>query len=163
MAGKADQEKVIKKSLLLLYISVIGFLLNLMWENVQAPLFAGYEGFWQHFSTCLWATVVDVLIIISFWALFASYYKDPFWIKNISWKEILVLLFLGGAVAIGFEQVAIAAEMWSYTNDMPVVPFLATGLSPLLQMMLLPILTFWLSSRLHNLSCTSLAKKQKGI
>jgi hypothetical protein len=36
---------------------------------------------------------------------------------------------------------------WQYTDAMPVVPYLATGLSPLLQMMLLPILTFWLSSR----------------
>ena len=147
MAGKADQKIEMKKRRLLLYITVLGFLLNLIWENLQAPLYAGYNGFWQHFITCLWASIVDALVILLFWALFASYYKDIFWIESFSWKDTLVLLFLGGAVAVGFEQLALEENYWLYTDAMPVVPYLATGLSPLLQMMLLPLLTFWLCSR----------------
>lgn len=136
-----------KKSRLLLYITVIGFLLNLFWEVVQRPLYEGYEGFLDTFFTCLWASVVDVLAILVFWVLFASFYKDPFWIKNINWKAASLLILLGGAVAVGFEQLAHRESYWLYTDAMPVVPYLDTGLSPLLQMMLLPLLTFWLSSR----------------
>lgn len=135
------------KSRMFWCITMIGFLLNLIWENVQAPLYASYVSFWQHFFTCLWASVIDVLLILLFWALFASYYKNPYWIKSISWKDALILILLGGAVAVGLEQLALGEGYWLYTDDMPVVPYLATGLSPLLQMMLLPLLTFWLSSR----------------
>ena len=135
------------KKRLLLYIAVIGFLLNLIWEVAQRPLYEGYVNPWYHLPTCLWASVVDVIVVLVFWALFASYYKSPFWIKRISWKEVLVLMLLGAAVAVGFEQVSIGADMWAYTDQMPVVPYIDTGLSPLLQMMLLPLLTFWLSSR----------------
>ena len=135
------------KKRLLLYITVIGFLLNLIWEVAQRPLYEGYVNIWHHLPTCLWASVVDVIVVLVFWALFASYYKNPFWIKHISLKEILVLMLLGAAVAVGFEQVSIGADMWAYTNEMPVIPYLETGLSPLLQMMLLPVLTFWASSR----------------
>ena len=147
MAGKADQKIEMKKRRLLLYITAIGFLLNLIWELVQRPLYAGYENLFAHFFTCLWASVVDALVILIFWALFASYYKDPFWIRSISWKAALVLILLGGVVAVGFEQLAHRENYWLYTDAMPVVPYINTGLSPLLQMMLLPLLTFWLSSR----------------
>ena len=136
-----------KKKRLLLFMTGIGFLLNLIWEVTQRPLYEGYVGIWHHLPNCLWASVVDVIVILVFWFLFASYYKNFFWVKDISWKDVLVLMLLGAAVAVGFEQVSIGADMWSYADEMPVVPYLATGLSPLLQMMILPSLTFWLSSR----------------
>ena len=129
------------------YLTGIGFLLNLIWEVSQRPLYEGYINIWRHLPNCLWATAVDVIVILLFWALFASYYKNPFWVRHINWKNALVLILLGAAVAVGFEQLMVGEWAWSYTDAMPVVPYLATGLSPLLQMMLLPLLTFWLSSR----------------
>ena len=147
VAGKAGKEVIMEKKRLLLYITGIGFLLNLIWEVTQRPLYEGYVGFWHHFLNCLWASVVDVIVILVFGMLFASYYKNPFWVKHISWKDVLVLMLLGAAVAVGFEQLMLGEGAWAYTDAMPVVPYLATGLSPLLQMMILPSLTFWLSGR----------------
>ena len=43
-----------RKFSLLLYIFIIGFLLNLIWENFQAPLYEGFTNFWEHFMMCFW-------------------------------------------------------------------------------------------------------------
>lgn len=147
VADKADKKVTREKKRLLVHITGIGFLLNLIWEVAQRPLYEGCVGIWYHLPNCLWASIVDAIVILVFWFLFTSYYKNPFWIKHISWKDVLVLMLLGAAVAVGFEQLMAGERFWSYTDAMPVVPFLATGLSPLLQMMILPSLTFWLSSR----------------
>ena len=64
------------KKRLLLYITAIGFLLNLIWEVAQRPLYEGYVNLWYHLPTCLWASVVDVIVVLAFWAMFASYYKN---------------------------------------------------------------------------------------
>jgi hypothetical protein len=137
-----------KKVRLILYIIIIGFLLNLIWENVQAPLYEGYEDFWAHFMMCFWASLVDVAVILLLYGLFAIWYKDFYWINYMNWKIVVVLIIIGGAIAVGFEQWAFEGQKWSYTDNMPIVPFTKVGLSPLLQMMLLPLLTFWLSYKL---------------
>lgn len=80
------------------------------------------------------------------YGLLAVWYKNFYWIKNINWKSTAVLVLLGGGIAIGFEQWAFNSGMWSYTDRMPVV-LLNTGLSPLLQMMLLPLLSFYITRK----------------
>ena len=137
-----------RKVRLLLYIFIIGFLLNLIWENVQAPLYEGFTNFWEHFMMCFWASLVDAAVILLLYALFALWYKDSFWIKHLNWKNGLVLMLVGAAIALGFEFWAFENEAWAYTERMPVVPALNIGLSPLLQMMLLPLFTFILSYRI---------------
>ena len=133
---------------LILSIFGMGFLLNLIWENVQAPLYEGYTNFWDHFMMCFWASIVDAAVILLLYALFALWYKDTFWMKHLNWKKGLVLMLLGAAVAFGFEYWAFENEVWAYTDRMPVVDVLEIGLSPLLQMMLLPLLTFYVSYRM---------------
>jgi hypothetical protein len=49
---------------------------------------------------------------------------------------------MGLACAALVEHAALAAGRWSYTEHMPVVSMLGAGLWPLLQMTLLPPLTF---------------------
>jgi hypothetical protein len=132
-----------KKARLILSIFTIGFLLNLIWENVQAPLYEGYTNFWDHFMMCFWASLVDATVILLLYSLFAVWYKDFYWLRYINWKSAAVLMVLGAAIAVGFEQWAFDNGTWSYTDSMPVV-FLSTGLSPLLQMMVLPVLTYFI-------------------
>ena len=133
---------------LILSVFFVGFLLNLIWENVQAPLYEGFTNFWDHFMMCFWASIVDAAVILVLYALFAFWYKEFFWIKHLNWKNGLVLMLLGAAVAVGFEFWAFENEVWAYTEKMPVLGVLEVGLSPLLQMMLLPLLTLILSYRM---------------
>lgn len=139
-----------KKARLIISIFMIGFLLNLVWENVQAPLYKGYTNFWDHFMMCFWASIIDAVVVLLLYCLPAIWYKYFYWITYLNWKSAAVLAVLGAAIAVGFEQWAFGNETWSYTDNMPVV-FLSTGLSPLLQMMLLPLLTFSISRRLLKL------------
>lgn len=133
-----------KKSRLILSIFIIGFLLNLVWENVQAPLYEGYSNFWDHFMMCFWASLVDAAVVLLLYCLLATWYKGFYWIRYINWQSVAVLVLLGGGIAIGFEQWAFNNKTWSYTDSMPVI-LLDTGLFPLLQMMLLPLLTYFMS------------------
>jgi hypothetical protein len=56
-----------------------------------------------------------------------------------------LLSFTGGVIAVGFEKWALAVEQWFYTDDMPMVPLLHVGWLPLLQLMILPSLTCYIS------------------
>lgn len=132
-----------KKTQLVFYVFIIGFLLNLVWENAQAPLYEGYTNFWDHFMICFWASLVDAAVVLLLYGLLSFWYKDFYWVQDLNWKSVAVLVFLGGGIAIGFEQWAFKNNMWSYKNNMPVI-FSGIGLSPLLQMMLLPLLTFYI-------------------
>ena len=103
----------------------------------------GYTNFWDHFIVCFWASLVDAAVVLLLYCLLAIWYKDIYWIKYINWKSAAVILLLGGGIAIGFEQWAFSNGIWNYADRMPVV-LLNTGLSPLLQMMLLPLLSYYI-------------------
>lgn len=135
----------------MLMIFIIGFLLNLIWENAQGPLYKGFTNFWDHFWICFLASIVDAVIILLLYGLFAAWYKNINWVQHLNWQSAALLILLGGAMAVGFEQWALATEQWDYADSMPVVPFLNTGLSPLLQFMLLPLLTYLLSYKLKKI------------
>jgi len=102
----------------LLSISVIGLVLNLLWENLQAPLYKGYTSFIQH----------------------------------LNWKSILSLLIIGTVIGVGIERWAFITGRWSYTESVPIIPFLKVGITPILQMMIVPILTFYLSAKYKKLA-----------
>lgn len=148
-----------KKSLLILLIFIIGFLLNLVWEIVQLPLYDNFTGYMNHFWGCFVASVVDAITVLLLYGLFAFWYGNPLWINHISWKASSLLILLGGAIAVGFEQWAFAFDQWDYSEKMPVVPLINTGLSPLLQLMLLPLMSYLLSYKLLKLKEENLKSK----
>lgn len=131
----------------LLSISVIGLVLNLLWENVQAPLYEGYTGFVQHSPICAVASLGDVVIIVFLYAVFAAIMRDALWFRRLNWKSTVSLIVIGAVIGVGIEKWGLADGRWNYTESMPIIPFLKVGLTPILQMMIVPILTFYLSSK----------------
>ncbi len=131
-------------------VSVFGLLTNLVWENLQAPLYQGYNNFWQHFQICLIASLGDVAIIILLYVLFALIFRNILWFQNLNWKSILFLIIIGTIIGIGIEKWALITGRWNYTESMLVIPFLNVGLIPVLQMMLLPLLTFYVAKKLYD-------------
>ncbi|MBF9252181.1 hypothetical protein I2I11_02640 [Pontibacter sp. 172403-2] len=128
------------------YVLVIGFLLNLIWENAQAPFYRGYNGFFAHFWICFIAAVVDALVLLLLYLLFAVLSHSLYWPLKAKLWQYGLLAFSGGLLALWFEKWALAKEQWSYTTAMPLVPVLDVGLLPLLQLMLLPGLAFYLGA-----------------
>lgn len=135
-----------KAFVLLSLVTIVGFLANLVWENAQAPLYEGFMSFQQHFIICLIASVVDAGVVLLLYLAFVLGYGNPFWIDELNWKSSTLLIILGGIIAFGFEKHALSAGMWDYADGMPIIPVLKVGLSPMLQLMLLPVLTYYISN-----------------
>lgn len=123
-------------------LSVIAFLLHIVWENAQASLFAGYQFFLQHFPMCFVGTIGDVLITLLVLAFIWLLKEDrP---KTIA--DFLALAIIGFIVAVAIEQHALLVGKWSYEAAMPIIPVLEVGLTPIIQMTLLLPLSFYLAN-----------------
>ena len=126
----------------ILYLFIIAFITNLIWENLQAPLYTGFKNFGQHFLFCLVASLVDAVVILAFYFIISLIRKDAFWILNISLADMLVLLALGLLTALLFEKWALQSGTWDYTSEMPVI--FGIGLAPLIQLAILSIISIYL-------------------
>lgn len=128
---------------ILIAITTVSFFLNLIWENVQAPLYGGYTGFGQHFLICLLGTLGDVVIILLIYSLLALLHRNTLWFKRIKAVDYCILIVLGGSTAVLIEQWALSTGRWHYNQLMPVISFFNVGLLPFLQMLILPPVIFY--------------------
>ncbi len=122
-----------------------GFVLNEIWEMAQMPAFVETAGYsWTStLGFCTRAAVGDVGILLGIYAAGALAAGDLGWGLRGRWNNYATAAVLGLAAAVLVEHAALAAGRWSYTERMPIVSVLDAGLWPLLQMTLLPPLTFW--------------------
>lgn len=130
-----------------------GFVLNLLWELAQSPLYADHANGWRYVAwTRFHCTLGDVLILLgAFWATAAV---------NRSWRWPVTLGNGAAALFVGFGLFytvwsewfnTSVREAWAYAPNMPTV--LGMGLSPLLQWLALPALLVFimrLSARRHR-------------
>ena len=144
---KAD---VIKKLKFVVTLFFIAYFLNLVWENVQKPLFTGFEAFWKSGLTCYSAAFGDALIILGIYFLIALMRGKYYWFRIRTKDEIVLLLIFGFIVAVLFEKFALATGRWGYAASMPVVPFLNVGIIPILQMLILPFFSIKITNKIIN-------------
>ena len=128
-------------------VSIIAFVLHIVWENAQAPLFLGYVSFIQHFPMCVWGTLGDVALTLIVYILVALLKNDVAWIARLNTKDIIALAVIGFVVAVGIEQRALLFGRWTYADVMPVIPYIRVGLTPILQMTFLLPLSAYLTKR----------------
>lgn len=115
-------------------IFLLAFIFNLLWENIHSYLYVHYQG-----------EAITQLILIRA-ALF-----DAFFITVLSWPFIYLKYFnqrlwyaiiIGVIFAIILERFALYTNRWSYTELMPVIPIIKTGLTPTIQLGLLAFVTY---------------------
>jgi hypothetical protein len=136
-----------KKSLL--FLISLTFVLNLVWENSQAFLYKGYENFWQHFEPCFIASFGDILIVGVLYLLVSVILRDFYWFFNIQKKHLILLSCLGGLIAVVIEWWALITLRWEY-GLMPAIPILGVGVLPVLQMIIIPPITFLIAGLLFK-------------
>jgi hypothetical protein len=119
------------------------FALNLIWENAQAPLYQGHNDFFRFFWMCSVAAVGDVAIVAGLYLALALHYRDWTWYGVFSWSAAILTMAAGASTAVAVEWWALDTGRWRY-SDMPIVPVLNIGLLPLLQMLAIPLIVFWL-------------------
>ena len=126
----------------ILFLLIIAFITNLIWENLQAPLYTGFKNFGQHFLFCLVASLVDAVVILGFYFAISLIRKNSMWLLKIKLADTLMLMALGLVTAIVFEKWALKSGKWDYTSEMPVI--FGTGLAPLIQLAILSITSIYL-------------------
>lgn len=131
-----------KKNLLILFwLVIITFVLNLLWENLQMPLYTGYISHVIWGISCVQASLGDILIVLAMFIPVAIFRNKFDWFKNYTKIDLIIFLGIGLLIAIGFEKFALATNRWQYSSLMPIIPLVNVGLSPILQMLFLPFVT----------------------
>ena len=140
---KAADKKIFKKFFFIMI--AFAFLFNLAWELLQLPLYKNSAYDVEHIAFCALASLADVLMVLLLYFSLAFIFKDAFWIQDLQLKRALLLIIIGGAGAVLFEMRHLLLGSWEYDNSMPILPFVRVGLSPVLQFMILPLLTYFIS------------------
>lgn len=132
-----------------LNVVVFAFLLNFVWEFLQAPFFESLaqKPHWEAVKLCTLATIGDAAImLVAFWCVAAAA-RTRWWILSPNWRQLAGFVGLGMAITTALELAARATGRWDYSALMPVIPLLGVGLLPLLQWLVLPPLTAWFVRR----------------
>lgn len=118
---------------------IISTAVNYVWEMAQMPLYQDMSfAALSSWLLCFRASLGDGLIIIAIWALGALLYRRVRWFRPLRRGPALLLLVSGALIAVVIELHALAVERWSYSELMPIIPWLEVGLSPFVQLLLLP-------------------------
>lgn len=131
-------------------VGIFTFLLNLVWEFAQVPLFEGMPlaTHWRAIQVCARATAGDVVIaLVAFWAVAAAG-RSRRWILGATGSQIGGFVVVGLAITVVMEWMATQVlGRWAYAPSMPTIPGLGVGVSPLLQWVILPPAVVWFVRR----------------
>ena len=113
----------------LIFVFIIGFISNWAWENLHSPLYFHPNGEDITQLMLLSAALMDAVIITAVAAVFLSsaYLRSRLWLAFV----------IGIAIAVAIERFSLVAQRWAYSELMPVIPMLETGLVPTVQLGLL--------------------------
>lgn len=133
-----------------LNVALFAFLLNFPWEIWHIQLYRCLET-WSYGEAVVFLTAASVgdaaLAVFAFWAVAAAT-RSRSWILEPTPQRIARFVGVGLVITIAFEWLAIEVlDLWQYAENMPTLPFLRTGVSPVLQWILLPPLVVWLVRR----------------
>lgn len=125
-----------------LFVVAVPF--NYFWEMAQGFLFVGMD--WTSASTwvhCFIASLGDGVLT---WIIFAVgwvTFKRSDWFVYPRSRHCSVMLVVGLGLGVVVEWVAVRLiSRWAYTDQMPLIPGLAIGLVPVIQMVVLPPVIF---------------------
>lgn len=126
-------------------------LLNLVWEVAQIPFYTIWQdGTWGEIVFAVVHCTVGDVLIAAFSATGAILLTGMRWSRDARASLFFTLYFIGFGLSytVFSEWLNIVVrKSWAYSSLMPVVPPLGTGLLPILQWIILPILALWLPLR----------------
>lgn len=140
--------KIIKSVQINLFF--FGFIINFFWEMLQMPLFSypADASLTRINLACIQASAGDaVMNVIAFWVV-VFLQKDRKWYRHPSVRSLAYFLMPGVIMTIVFEALATGPlHRWAYASSMPTLPGLGTGLAPIAQWLLLPLLIIFIVRR----------------
>lgn len=132
-------------------LAASGFFVNFFWEMAQSPLYTDVQRkpFVEIFTARLHCTLGDVAILLGAYWLVALAVRDRVWLLRGRARDIAAVAALGLGYTVVSEWVNVdLRSAWGYTDAMPRVPWLGTGLAPFMQWVLAPPLIAGVTRRL---------------
>jgi len=123
---------------------------DLAWEAAHLPLYTLWETgtAGEKLFAVMHCTGGDLLIALSCLALALISVGDRAWPLHAHGRVAVTTAILGVGNTIFSEWLNIVVRgSWAYAERMPVVPLIETGLSPLLQWLVVPLIALWLARR----------------
>ena len=136
-----------RRTAFLRYLLVI-LIGNLVWEALQMPLYTLWvDGTWgQIVYALVHCTLGDVLIGAATLLAALLLLRAAAWPDTGRGQVMIVTLALALAYTVFSEWLNVEVrQSWAYRDIMPRLPWLGTGLSPLVQWIAVPLLAFRLS------------------
>lgn len=123
---------------------------NLVWEAAHVPLYtiwvSGSRG--EIAYAVLHCTVGDVLIATSTLAVALAVFGRNGWPGLGYVSVVLAMILLAASYTMFSEWLNVEVRgSWAYRDLMPRLPGVGTGLTPLLQWLLVPAAAFWWARR----------------
>ena len=127
---------------------VVSFGLNWLWEMFQMSDYVEMAGkAWREtVFACGIASLGDAAVTLLIYGAGALATGRSKWLTDYGYKAYAAAALAGAASAVVIEWTAQGTGRWTYMNEMPVVPFLGTGLWPLLQLTVLVPLALGLAA-----------------
>ena len=140
-----DKKRLLRLSTL---VFVVGTAVNYPWEVLQAPLYSGMESWRFVMWHCFRAAIGDGLLVLLIFAAAAATQRSLGWFRTPRAPAIVAVLVAGLALGVLVEWWGLNwARRWTYSDLMPLVPGLGIGAVPILQILVLPPVVFWILSR----------------
>jgi len=115
---------------------------HFFWEAAQLPLYTLWRTGTPHeiafaLIHCTGGDILITTVTLSAAVALAQYLRWP----AFGWRMVFTTIVLGAGYTIFSEWLNVEIRRsWSYTAAMPVVPFIGTGLTPLLQWLIVTTL-----------------------
>lgn len=129
------------------HLFVYASILNYLWEVAQSSLFNGMEDIETAWHHCIGSSLGDGLITLIVFAAACLTFRSLNWAFDMRGKNYALVALLGLLVGTSIEWFAInVIHRWSYTQEMPLIPYINLGVFPVLQLaFLLPAIFFFAS------------------
>jgi len=129
---------------------------HFLWEIAQLPLYTIWQsGTAQEIRFAVLHCTGGDLMIASATLILAVILAQLAGWKTFGQRTMLAAIVLGIAYTIFSEWLNVAIRhSWAYAPAMPVLPPFGTGLSPLLQWLVVPALAFWVARRVDRIRRT---------
>jgi hypothetical protein len=140
------------------FLFVVSVGVNYVWEMAQMPLYQDMPfDTLRSWLLCFRASLGDGVIILAIWTIGFLVFRERYWFtpgqgpsKAARGARFALLLAAGGIIAVAIEVHALGSDRWAYSSLMPLVPYLEVGLSPFIQLLILPFLSMIWAQRLYS-------------
>ncbi len=144
----------------LLRVSVVGFVLNLIWEVVQCSTYFRHLSVPLELSAMVYVSIGDVIMM---WAVYGTVSlltgSATWFLRDWNGATFARIAAIGSLIAIGPEIWSLKSGRWAYTENNPVIPLIGVSVLPLLQMSLISSISMYFAKR--NLKALADAKLQQ--